>query len=117
MKHKKSQFILGRTADKRRALLRSLTSSLLQHGGITTTQAKARAVKRFCEPLITKAKGDITLARRRQLLSQLSHKNDLDLLLKAAKASQKRPGGYTRMIKLSTDRVDAAPMVRLELVD
>ncbi len=117
MKHKNKKIILGRTADKRNALLKGLASSLFEHGGITTTSAKAKAVQRYCEPLITEAKGDLTLARRRHLLRQLSHKRDLEFLLKVAEAAKERAGGYTRVIKLPTSRIDDAPMVRLELVD
>jgi large subunit ribosomal protein L17 len=117
MKHKRAKFILGRTANKRRELLQSLTSGLLEHGGIKTTRTKAEAVRRFCEPLITEAKKDLTLHRRRRLLAKLSHKRDLEFLLKAALASKSRAGGYTRVIKLESERTDEAPMVRLELVD
>lgn len=117
MKHKHSNRILGRTANHRRALLKNLTSALLEHGSIITTQAKAKELRRHFEPLITKAKQDLTLARRRLLLSALAQPSDLDRLTAAAKASASRPGGYLRLTHLPVKRTDAAPTMRVDIID
>lgn len=117
MKHQHSNRILGRTSSNRTALLKNLASSLLRHGSITTTQAKGKELRRTFEPLVTLAKQELTLHRRRQLLRELLHADDLDLLLKIAQSNSNRPGGYLRLTKLPTMRQDAAPMVRVDIVN
>lgn len=117
MKHKHNNRSLGRTRNKRRALLKNLGSSLLEHGSIKTTKSKAKELKKYLEPLITEAKGDLTLARRRQLLKGLNAKSDLPQLVVVAKKNKDRPGGYTRMTNLPQQRHDAAQTVRIDIID
>ena len=116
MKHKHKNRILGRTNNHRKALLRSLASSLLKHGSITTTQAKGKELRRYFEPLVTAAKRELTLHARRQLLSELLHDEDLATLLDVAKDNQSRPGGYLRLTRLPQYRHDAAEMVRVDIL-
>lgn len=117
MRHKHGNRILGRTADKRRHLFQSLTSSLLLHGSITTTEAKAKELRRFFEPMVTKAKRGEMLPIRRALLADLLHKTDLPRLYAVAKVNQTRPGGYLRLTKLPTKRMDDARMVRIDIMN
>ncbi len=116
MRKKKSNRILGRTSNQRLHLMRNLTSSLLEHGSIVTSEAKAKELRRHFEPLVTKAKSELTLANRRRLLSEVSGKEELVRLLDVAKSNQKRPGGYLRITKLPVDRTDAAKMARVDIV-
>src|SRR3990167_4142444 len=111
MKHLHSNRILGRTSSNRTALLKGLVSSLLRHGSITTTEAKGKELRRCFEPLVTQAKQELTLHRRRVLLQELLHAQDLPALLAVAKGNATRPGGYLRLTKLPSLRHDAAPMV------
>lgn len=117
MKHKHANRILSRPAHHRRSLLQGLTTALLQHGSIETSEAKAKELRRWFEPLVTEAKSELTLARRRQLLRDLQHPDDLARLVAVAQASLKRPGGYLRLTKLPTGRHDGAKMVRVDIVD
>lgn len=117
MRNKKNNRILGRTANQRLHLMRNLTSSLLAHGSIVTTEAKAKELRRHFEPLITKAKGELSLTKRRTIISALSDKAELSLLLDLAKANEKRPGGYLRITKLPITRTDAASMARVDIVE
>jgi len=97
--------------------MRSLTSSLLKHGAIITTEAKAKELRKHFEPLVTKAKKEMTLARRRQLMSDLLHKDDISALLSVAKANAKRAGGYLRLTRLPSNRHDAAAIMRIDIID
>jgi large subunit ribosomal protein L17 len=117
MRNKHKNRILGRTADNRRHLLKNLTSSLLEHGSIVTTEAKAKELRMHVEPLITSAKQEMTLANRRNLLKKLGHKEDLDRLTKVANIHKKRPGGYVRLTRLPITRTDNAPVVRIDIID
>ena len=117
MRHQKARGKLSRDSAHRKALLMNLSKQIIEHERITTTQAKAKAVKPEIERLITLAKrGD--LHARRQALSTLSqdkfavHKLFADLAPRYAE----RPGGYTRILKLGPRRSDATEMVLLELV-
>ena len=117
MRHGKKFNHLGRTADHRRAMLANMAISLIMHKRITTTVAKAKALKKYVEPLITKAKEDSTNSRR-VVFSYLQNKEAIKELFGAV--SQKvgdRPGGYTRIIKLGTRQGDAAQVCFIELVD
>lgn len=116
MRKKVNNRILGRTADERLHLMRLLTSSLLEHGAITTTEAKAKELRRHFEPIVTRAKEELTLANRRLLISKLEHKVDLQRMLDVAKKNEKRPGGYLRITKLPVDRSDAAHMAHIEIL-
>lgn len=116
MKHKHHNRILGRTNNHRKALLRSLVSSLLRHGFITTTEAKGKELRQYFEPLITTAKRELTLNTRRQLLKDLLHATDLPALLEVAKDNQSRPGGYLRLTHVPSSRHDSAAMVRVDIL-
>ncbi len=117
MKHARSGKKLGRDAAHRRALYSNLAGSLIEHGRIQTTEAKAKAVKPFAEKMITLGKrGD--LAARRQALAHLRSQFVVHhLFAEVAPRFAERPGGYTRIIKLGPRQGDAAEMVYLELVD
>lgn len=117
MKHRHGNRILGRVATDRRQLLQNLSSSLLRHGAIVTSEAKAKELRKFLEPLITKAKRETTLHVRRQLGAALLHKADVERLLAVAQANAKRPGGYLRLTHLPLVQGDAAAQMRVEFVD
>ena len=117
MRHGKKFNHLGRTADHRRAMLANMAISLIMHKRITTTLAKAKALKKYVEPLITRSKDDSTNSRR-VVFSYLQNKEALKELF--GPVSQKvgdRPGGYTRIIKLGFRQGDAAEKAFIELVD
>ena len=117
MRHARSGRKLGRDASHRKALYSNLTGSLIVHGRIETTEAKAKAVKPFAEKMITLAKrGD--LSARRQAMAAL-RSNDVvhALFADVAPRFAERPGGYTRIVKMGPRQGDAAEMVLLELVD
>lgn len=116
MKHRRQKRSLGREKSNRRQLLQSLTSSLLLHGSIVTTEAKAKELRGFIEPLITKARLEMTLANRRRLMASLMHAADFTRLVEAAEANKKRPGGYLRLTHLPTTREDDASMMRVDLL-
>jgi large subunit ribosomal protein L17 len=116
MKHRHGNRILGRTTKHREALLKSLTSDLLRHGSIVTTEAKGKELRRFFEPLVTEAKKELTLHRRRLLLEQLRAQEDLARLQAVAQSNQTRPGGYLRLTKLPVTRNDAAQTVRIDIL-
>ena len=117
MRHNKKFNHLGRTADHRRAMLANMAISLIMHKRITTTLAKAKALKTYVEPLITKCKDDSTHSRR-VVFSYLQNKEAIkELFGVVAPKIADRPGGYTRVIKLGFRRGDAAPIAFIELVD
>ncbi len=117
MRHGDKVNNLGRTASHRRALLANLTISLIEHKRITTTLAKAKALRRYAEPLITKSKDNSTHSRR-VVFSYLQNKEALTELFGpiAAKIAE-RPGGYLRVIKLGFRRGDGAETAMIEFVD
>ena len=108
---------LGRTAAHRRALLANLAISLIEHKRITTTVAKAKALRRYVEPLVTKSKENTTNSRR-VVFSYLQNKEAVHELFStvAAKIGE-RPGGYVRVIKLGFRRGDGAETALIEFVD
>ncbi|HCW07685.1 MAG TPA: 50S ribosomal protein L17 [Cytophagales bacterium] len=118
MRHGKKVNHLGRTAAHRHALLSNMASSLILNKRITTTVAKAKELKKYVEPLITKAKTDSTHSRR-TVFAYLQNKESVKTLFgEVAGRTADRPGGYTRIIKLSDPRLgDAADMCLMELVD
>ena len=117
MRHNKKFNHLGRTADHRAALLSNLACSLIEHKRITTTLAKAKALKKYVEPLITKAKNDTTNSRR-VVFRYLQNKEAIkELFGEVVTKVADRPGGYTRVIKLGTRQGDAAQIAFIELVD
>ena len=117
MKHRHGNRILSRVAVDRQQLLQNLTSGLLTHGSIVTSEAKGKELRKFLEPLITKAKREVSLSIRRQLLAELLHKSDVTHLISVAQANAKRPGGYLRLTKLPQTRGDAARQVRVDIID
>ena len=117
MRHGKKFNHLGRTADHRRAMLANMAISLIMHKRITTTLAKAKALKKYVEPLITRSKDDSTNSRR-VVFSYLQNKEALkELFGIVAQKVGDRPGGYTRIIKLGSRQGDAADIAFIELVD
>ena len=117
MRHNKKFNHLGRTASHRASLLSNMAASLIMHKRITTTLAKAKALKKYVEPLITRAKNDTTTSRRvvfRYLQDKYAVK---ELFGDVATKVGDRPGGYTRVIKLGTRQGDAASMAFIEFVD
>lgn len=118
MRHGKKINHLSRTASHRSALLSNMASSLILNKRITTTVAKAKALKKYVEPLITKAKTDSTHSRR-TVMSYLQNKDSVRTLFgEVAGRTSDRPGGYTRIIKMGDVRLgDNAEMCLLELVD
>lgn len=116
MRHKVQKTTLGREKAPREAMLRSLAESLILHGNIKTTEAKAKALRRVVEPLITKAKKG-TLAARREIIKTLYTEKAVKKLMEEVGPKYKeRDGGYTRITKLPARKNDAAKVARIELV-
>jgi large subunit ribosomal protein L17 len=117
MRHARTGKKLGRDSSHRRALYANLACSLIEHGRIRTTEAKAKAVKPYAEKMITLGRrGD--LHARRQVLSELRSQEVVhQLFADVAPRMADRPGGYTRIVKIGPRQGDAADMVYLELVD
>lgn len=117
MRHGKTVNHLGRKSAHRKAMLSNMAVSLIMHKGITTTVAKAKALKSFIEPIITRAKEDTT-HNRRVAFSYLQDKKAVSELFKeiALKIAD-RPGGYTRILRIGKRVGDNADMCRIELVD
>lgn len=117
MRHNKKFNHLGRTASHRNAMLANMAISLIMHKRITTTLAKAKALKKYVEPLITKSKEDTTNSRR-VVFSYLQNKYAItELFQEISVKVADRPGGYTRIIKTGFRASDNAPMCFIELVD
>ena len=117
MRHGNKVNKLGRTASHRRALMANLTISLIKHKRITTTVAKAKALRTYVEPMITKSKNDTTHSRR-TVFAYLHDKDSIkELFSTIAEKVASRPGGYTRILKLGTRIGDNAEMAMIELVD
>lgn len=117
MRHGKKYNHLGRKEGHRKALLRNLTIALVEHKRIKTTLAKARALRIYVEPLITKAK-DGSLHNRRVVFSYIQNKEAIKELFEGiAEKTKNRPGGYLRIIKLPARKSDSAEMALIELVD
>ena len=117
MRHNKKFNHLGRTASHRKAMLANMAISLIMHKRITTTVSKAKELKKYVEPLITRSKDDTTNSRR-VVFSYLQNKYAVTELFKVISPKVgDRPGGYTRIIKLGTRQGDAAPIAFIELVD
>lgn len=117
MRHGKRVNHLGRTSAHRKALLSNLATSLLLHKRITTTVAKAKALRSYIEPLITRSKNDTT-HNRRVVFSYLQNKEAIKVLFdEISDKIAHRPGGYTRIIRLNHRPGDNAEMAMIELVD
>ena len=117
MRHNKNFNHLGRQAGHRKALMSNMASSLILHKRIETTVAKAKAVRQFIEPLVTKSKDDSTHSRR-IVFSYLKQKEAVTELFRTiAPKIAERPGGYTRILKTGFRLGDAADMCIIEFVD
>ena len=117
MRHGKKIMQLGRKAAHRRSMLANMGCSLIEHKRINTTVTKAKALKQFLEPIITKSKDDST-HNRRLVFSELRNKHAVSELFRdIAQKVGDRPGGYTRIIKLGNRLGDNAEMAMIELVD
>lgn len=117
MRHGKKFNHLGRTSSHRKSLLSNMANSLILHKRIATTLAKAKALRTFVEPIITKSKSDTTHSRR-IVFSYLQNKEAVTILFRdVAQKVAERPGGYTRIIKTGTRMGDNTEMCLIELVD
>jgi large subunit ribosomal protein L17 len=117
MRHHRTGKKLGRDSAHRKALYANLTSALIEHGRIRTTETKAKAVRPIAEKMITLGR-DGSIHARRQALAYLRTQEIVHMLFsEVAPRFRDRPGGYTRVVKLGPRQGDAAPMAYLELVD
>ena len=117
MRHGKKHNHLGRTTSHRKAMMGNMASSLILHKRITTTLAKAKALRVYVEPILTKGKDDTTHSRR-TVFSYLQDKDAVTILFREiAEKIANRPGGYTRIIKMENRLGDNAEMAIIELVD
>jgi len=117
MRHRHSGRQLNRNSSHRKAMFRNMASSLVKHGVIKTTVAKAKELRMVVEPLITLAKTD-TVANRRLAFARTQDKEVVGILFSELGARyQERPGGYTRILKCGFRTGDKAPMAYIELVD
>ncbi len=117
MRHARKINHLGRTNTHRKAMLSNMASSLIMHKRITTTVAKAKALRTYVEPLITRSKDDTTHSRR-TVFNYLQDKNAVsELFREVSPKIMDRPGGYTRILKTGLRKGDAAEMCIIELVD
>lgn len=117
MRHGKKVKKLGRTESHRKAMLANMATSLIKHKRVTTTLAKAKALRMYVEPLITKSKNDTTHSRR-TVFAYLKDKEAVTILFReVSEKVASRPGGYTRIIKLENRLGDNAEMAFIELVD
>ncbi|MFT5466920.1 MAG: large subunit ribosomal protein L17 [Verrucomicrobiales bacterium] len=117
MRHRKKTVKLQRNSAQRRALLSNLTCSLIEHGRIRTTLAKAKALRPIADKMVTLGKRDSVHARR-QAVAYLRHKTPVKKLFdEIAPAAAARQGGYTRVIKLGERQSDSAQMAFIEWVD
>jgi large subunit ribosomal protein L17 len=117
MRHLKAGRKLGRSASHRKAMLRNMVTSLIEHGRITTTDAKAKEVRRYAERMITLGKQQTVAARRRARRFVRTDAALARLFGEVAPLFADRPGGYTRIIKLGIRRGDAAPVSIVELTE
>ena len=117
MRHRHSGRQLNRNSSHRQAMFRNMASSLVKHGVIKTTVAKAKELRRVVEPLITLAKTD-SVANRRLAFARTQDKEVVGILFNELGARyQERPGGYTRILKCGFRTGDKAPMAYIELID
>jgi large subunit ribosomal protein L17 len=117
MRHGKKLNHLGRTNSHRKAMMSNMATSLILHKRITTTLAKAKALRGYVEPILTKSKSDTTHSRR-TVFSYLQDKDAVTILFREiAEKIANRPGGYTRIIKMENRLGDNAEMAMIELVD
>ena len=117
MRHGKKVIHLGRKTAHRKSMLANMACSLIEHKRINTTVTKAKALKQFIEPIITKSKSDTTHNRRLAFFSLRDKTAVSELFREVASKVGDRPGGYTRIIKLGNRLGDNADMAMIELVD
>ncbi len=117
MRHGVKKAKLQRTASHRKALLANQACSLISHGRITTTLAKAKALRPYVEKLITLGKNGSLHARRQALATLPQPKVVAKLFSVVAEATKDRQGGYTRIVKLGQRKTDSAPMALIEIID
>lgn len=117
MRHQKSGRKLGRDASHRKALYANLTSALIEHGRIRTTEAKAKEVRPIAEQMITLGKRGDVHAHRQAVAFLRSKSVAHTLFAEVAPRFADRPGGYTRIVRIGPRQGDSAPMAYLELVD
>ena len=117
MRHRIAGRKFGRSAAHRQAMTRNQVTSLLQHGRITTTEAKAKELRRWVERVITDAKPNDVNARRRVSLYVQDREVSNKLFTTYLERYRERPGGYTRIVKLMPRVSDASPMAIIELVE
>jgi len=117
MRHGKKIHHLGRTHSHRAALLSNMAASLIMHKRITTTVAKAKALRKYVEPIITRSKEDSTHSRRMVFGYLQSKEAVTELFRQVAPKIAERPGGYTRILKTGNRLGDHAEMCMMELVD
>ena len=117
MRHGKKINHLSRKTAHRKSMLANMACSLIEHKRINTTLAKAKALKQFVEPLVTKSKEDSTHNRRLAFSSLRSKEAVTELFREVSDKVGDRPGGYTRIIKLGNRLGDNADMAMIELVD
>lgn len=116
MRHHEKFKTLGREKGQRVALVKSLVRSLVIHEGITTTESKAKELRKYIEPLVTKAKTD-SLANRRLISSKIGDAKAAKKLVEVIAVAQKtRNGGYTRVVKLPLRKSDGAKMAHIQFV-
>jgi large subunit ribosomal protein L17 len=117
MRHLRKVNKLGRTSEQRAALLKSLAIALIGNKKLVTTVAKAKALRKYVEPMVNRAKEDNT-HNRRLVFSTLGHKESItELFDQIGPKAKNRPGGYTRVLKIGTRSGDGAEMAMIELVD
>ncbi|QNF31774.1 50S ribosomal protein L17 [Adhaeribacter swui] len=117
MRHGKKINHLGRTSAHRKSMLSNMASSLILHKRVSTTVAKAKALRKYVEPLLTKSKSDTTHSRR-TIFSYLQNKDSVkELFDQVSSKIANRPGGYTRILKTGNRLGDNADMCIIELVD
>ena len=117
MRHQKSGRRFNRNTDERKALMRGLCTSLLEHGRITTTEARAKELRRWVERLITTAKAQ-DISARRKVSAEVSKPEVVErLFANLMPRLADRPGGYTRIMRKGPRPGDSAPMVIIEIVD
>lgn len=117
MRHRKAGRKFGRTAAHRQAMTRNLVTDLLRHGRITTTEARAKELRRWVERVITSAKPDDVHARRRVALYVTDRAVSAKLFTTYLERYRNRPGGYTRVVALGPRAGDGAPRAIIELVE
>ena len=115
MRHGNVNRKFGRKTDERRALLRSLSRSLVLLGRIHTTEARAKEIRPLVEKLVTRGRV-ASVSNRRMLISALGDETTAAKLIKTAETYKERPGGYLRIVKMSPRKGDASPMAIIEFV-